>query len=68
MGADQAVEAAGNLKGWQRYFNSVTIKGRRNVSTLSFLFQYLSIVIVLDHYAMSLVDLRGTQVGGLLLQ
>ena len=30
-GADSAVEAAGNLKGWQRHFNAVTIKGRRNV-------------------------------------
>ena len=31
-GAEHAVEAAANLKGWQRYFNSVTIAGRRNVS------------------------------------
>lgn len=33
-GADHAVESAANLKGWQRYFNAVTIKGRRNVRTI----------------------------------
>ena len=33
-GAEHATEAASNLKGMQKYLNSQTITGRRNVSIL----------------------------------